>query len=221
MARAHLFGEISNSVSSMITANSARGAKRSQISYNPGVSKIPHAVIAVVSAALANRYSHADIHQFMEAAGIVMDPSPDGNRQVKARAWLIHANETMPDPLATLGKVINELMEVPTPIFRTGEAVDPQPTRVSAILGDYGLSYVRGGYIAVSGAKAVSNTLQDIIKTRNLPGLEIEFERIYDNLESDPDAAVTAASALFESLFKSYIEEESLELPTEQSLKPL
>ena len=147
-----------------------------------------------------------------------MNPLPVGNKQVKARAWLNHANDTMPNPLATLGKVINELMEVS---FQTGEAIDPEPARLNAVLGNYGLSYVRGGYIAVSGAKAVSKTFQDIVKARDLPGLEIEFERIYDNLESDPEAAVTASSALLESLFKSYIEEEGFELPSEQSLKPL
>jgi hypothetical protein len=203
------------------TANPRRQRKNHKISYNPEMPKIPLAVIAVVSAALANSYSHADIDQFMEAAGIEMDPLPVGNRQVKARAWLKHANETMPDPLATLGRVINELMEVPTPQFRTGETINPEPAKVADVLENYGLSYVRGGYIAVSGAKAVSNTLQDIIRARDLPGLEIEFERIYDNLQSDPEAAVTAASALLESLFKSYIEEEGLELPSEQSLKPL
>ena len=180
--------------------------------------EIPLAVISVVSTALASRYTHAELGQIMEAAGIVLDQLPIGNKQVKARAWLNHTNKTMPDPLATLGKVINELMEVS---FQTGEATDPGSARVAAALGNYGLSYMRGGYIAVSGAKAVSNTLQDIIKARDLPGLEIEFERIYDNLESDPEAAVTAASALLESLFKSYIEEEGLDLPSEQSLKPL
>ena len=193
-----------------------------KISYNPEVPKIPLAVIAVVSAALANRYSHADINQFMEAAGIVMHPLPDGNRQVKSRAWLIHANETMPDPLATLGKVISEFMELGAMSFgRTGEASDPEMDKITTVLRSYGFSYLKGGYISASGAKVVSTTLQDIMRTRDLPGLEIEFQRIYENLESDPESAVTASSALLESLFKSYIEEEGFELPSEQSLKPL
>ena len=35
--------------------------------------KIPPAVVAVVSDALANRYTHAAIDQMMEAAGIELD----------------------------------------------------------------------------------------------------------------------------------------------------
>lgn len=41
------------------------------------------------------------------------------------------------------------------------------------------------------------------------------------NVDSDPPAAVTASCALLESLFKTYIEEENLSVPAEQSIKPL
>jgi hypothetical protein len=68
--------------------------------------KIPVAVMAVVSDALANRYTHAQIDDFMEAAGIERETPPGGNRQVKTRKWLEYANETMPDPLTTLGRII-------------------------------------------------------------------------------------------------------------------
>src|ERR1022692_1470419 len=88
--------------------------------------KKPVAVIAVVSDALALRYTHAQIDQFMESAGIELSPSPPGNRQVKTRARLRHANETMPDPLGTLGKVITETMEVMSPF-----EADPQRTSES------------------------------------------------------------------------------------------
>jgi predicted nucleotide-binding protein (sugar kinase/HSP70/actin superfamily) len=73
--------------------------------------KIPTAVIAEASDALANKYSHAAIDQMMEAAGIELEPSPPGNKQVKSRAWLNHANRTCADPLITLGQVITEMME--------------------------------------------------------------------------------------------------------------
>lgn len=181
--------------------------------------KIPAAVIAVVSDVLAERYSHAQIDQFMESAGIELTPSPLGNKQVKTRAWLRHANGTMSDPLDTLGRVITEPMEV-TSTWET----DPNErfkTEISKVLARYNLAYHDGGLIVTLGATAVGKTLQDIIHARDLSGLQTEFNRIYQNVESDPAAAVTASCALLESLFKTYIEEQGLEMPSDQTLKPL
>jgi abortive infection Abi-like protein len=182
--------------------------------------KIPIAVIAVVSDALASEYTHAQIDRFMESAGIEIAISPIGNRQVKTRTWLKHANGTMSDPLATLGKVIIELMEV-----RTGYESDAVPNgnraKVAGILAEYHLSYMKGGRIVTTGATAVGKSLEDTIRARDLSGLQIEFDRIYENVESDPASAVTAACALLESLFKTYIEDETLEMPAEQTLKAL
>jgi len=184
--------------------------------------KIPIAVMAVVSDALANRYTHAEINNLMEAAGIERENPPGGNRQVKTRTWLQHANDTMPDPLATLGTVIIEMMEVQARSYSwDGEWVEPQREKIRAALSNYGLSYMKGGYIVAIGTTAVSKSLQDIIHDRDLAGLQTEFDRIYGNIESDPPAAVTASCALLESLFRIYIEEEKLEMPSEQSIKPL
>jgi hypothetical protein len=93
--------------------------------------------------------------------------------------------------------------------------------RVTNMRSEYGLSYVKGGYIGTLGATEVSKTLQDIIRVRDLVGLQTEFNRIYENLEADPPAAVTASCALLESLFKAYIEDNDLEMPSEESIKPL
>src|SRR6266404_777904 len=174
--------------------------------------KIPSPVIAVVSDALADRYTHAQIDYFMEAAGLELNPSPGGNKQVKTRGWLTYANNTATDPLGILGKVIAEFMEV---------APDSNQERVTALLQKYGLSYMKGGYITSLGATAVSKTLQDIIRARDLSGLQTEFNRIYENLEADPPAAVTASFALLESLFKTYIEDNNLEMTPEESIRPL
>ena len=53
------------------------------------------------------------------------------------------------------------------------------------------------------------------------PACRTEFDRIYKNVESDPASAVTASCALLESLFKTYIEEENLDMPSDQSIRPL
>jgi hypothetical protein len=158
----------------------------------------------------------------MEAAGIERESPPGGNRQVKTKAWLQHANQTVSDPLNTLGMVLAEVMEVRDSSSEWDtDVVEPQRERIRKALASYGLEYFKGGYIVTIGATTVSKTLQDIIRARDLSGLQTEFDRIYENVESDPASAVTASCALLESLFKTYIEEEELELPSEQSLKPM
>jgi hypothetical protein len=184
--------------------------------------KIPVAVLAVVSDVIGGGWTHAEIDNMMESAGIERENPPPGNRQVKTRGWLQHANQTMPDPLAVLGKILIEVMEVPVPNpsweFEVGE---PRRERIRKSLSEYGLAYVKGGYITVAGATTVSKTLEDIIRAHDLSGLQIEFDRIYENIESDPASAVTASCALLESLFRTYIEDNILQMPSEQSIKPL
>jgi hypothetical protein len=181
--------------------------------------KIPTAVIAVVSDVLASRYTHDAINQTMEAAGIEMNPLPGGNKQVKTRAWLNHANKTSPDPIEVLGGVIAEFMEKDNHEWDKDLRADQE--RVSKVLGNYELSYMKGGYLAALGATKVAKTLQNIIRTRDLSGLQTEFDRIYENLEADPPAAVTASCALLESLFKTYIDDNKLGMPSDESIKPL
>ena len=184
--------------------------------------KIPVPVMAVVSDVIGTHYTHAQIDNIMETAGIERESPPVGNRQVKTRGWLQHANKTLPDPLATLGRVIIELMEVRNSSAQwDADVVEPYRERVRKALGEYGLAYVKGGDIATIGSTAISTTLQQIIEARDLAGLQTEFDRIYENVESDPAAAVTASCALLESLFKTYIEDEKLEMPSDQSIKPL
>src|SRR6266849_3484937 len=101
------------------------------------------------------------------------------------------------------------------------KSLHSEQERVRKALGNYGLSYLQGGYIQPLGTTPVSKTLQDIIRARDLSGLQNEFNRIYENLEADPPSAVTASCAFLESLFKTYIEDSNLEMPSEESIKPL
>jgi len=122
--------------------------------------------------------------------------------------------QASPDPLGTLGKVLIELMEVPSSNpSRDVDVFEPQRERIRKALSEYNLIYVKDGYITTIGATPVSQTLQDIIRARDLSGLQTEFDRIYENVESDPPSAVTASCALLESLFKTYIEEAILICP--------
>src|SRR5258708_10135645 len=141
----------------------------------------------------------------MEADGIERD-TPTGNKADKTRLWLRCANESKPDPIATLGKVITELMEVD--ISRNTGFIpqeDLEREKVNKALSEHGLSYKKGGYILSAGTTEASNTLQHLIQARDLSGLQTEVDRIYQNVESDPPSAVTASFALLQALFKTYI----------------
>lgn len=181
---------------------------------------IPTAIIAVVADAFAARYTHTQIDGFMMAAGIDLPTPPVGNKEVKTRVWLKHANETMRDPLAVLGQVIIEVMEVKVG-FSWEETDDPHKAKIHQILSKYKLAYMTGGYIVPAGTSALVQNVEDFVKARSLSGLEVEFERIRNNLASDPGVAVTASCSLLESLFKAFIEEEELEMPADQTIKPL
>src|SRR6202040_2692341 len=104
------------------------------------------------------------------------------------RAWLRRANESSGDPRATLGKVIVELMEVDTMSWRAEDdkSAHPERDRVSKILGEHGLTYIRGGFVLPAGVTVVSRSLGEIIRSRDLSGLQTEFDRIYSNVESGP-----------------------------------
>jgi len=183
--------------------------------------KIPAPVIAVISDVLAERYTHSRIDYFIGAAGLEGD-RPSANKIDKVREWLRRANTGgYDDPLAILGKLVTELMEVDFESVEAQAALEKDRARVRKILAEQGLTYVKGGRVVVSGVTEVSKTIEEHIKAHDLSGLQSEFDRIYANVESDPAAAVTASCALLESLFKVYITQEKLEMPSDKSLGPL
>jgi hypothetical protein len=89
------------------------------------------------------------------------------------------------------------------------------------VLAKHNLTYLRDGKIVVTGVQAASKTVEDFIKAHDMSGGQAEFDRISANVEKDPPAAVTATCALLESLFKAYISEEKLEVPSDKPLGPL
>jgi hypothetical protein len=66
-----------------------------------------------------------------------------------------------------------------------------------------------------------ARSLQQVLKDRDLAAVDKEFERSLVHVESDSPAAITAACAILESLFKIYIEENQLDMPRKESLQPL
>jgi len=183
--------------------------------------KIPVPVIAVVSDVLAMRYTHSRLDFLMEQAGIEGEPPP-GNKVDKTRSWLKRANaDGVRDALPLLGKVLEEFMEVDSAGYGVQADLSADRERVTDKLAEYGLAYVRGGHVVRANFGTVSRGLEQIIRDHDLAGIQAEFDRISNNIESDPPAAVTASCALLESLFKIYIAEEQLEMPSDESIGPL
>jgi len=195
--------------------------KRASILQGDDVSrKIPIPVAAVVSNVVGDSFTHTEIDNLLGLVGIEI-LTVTSNKIHKVRTGLNIVNETKPDPLATLGKFIEEFMEVELRNYRTVDDLEIQREKISQKLSEQNLCYVKGGYITAIGGTVVSRTLQDIIRARDFSGVQTEFDRIYENVQSDPASAVTASCALLESVFKIYIETEKLAMPSEQSIKPL
>lgn len=190
-----------------------------------GDRKIPNPVIAVVADVLGSHYyNHTRLNTLFAEAGAPGDPPP-GNCVQKCDQWMKVCNaDPAIDAFAVLGKVLENFMELdrnPSPWDPSAPAEDPGKRRVRDILARYGLSYGQGGIILGAGSSPASKSLQELLRAKDLPGLEKEFQRALTTVETDPPAGVTAACSLLEALFKVYIEDEGLELPAKQTIGDL
>jgi hypothetical protein len=183
--------------------------------------QIPSAICAVVGEVIGSHYfNHTRLDILLAEHGAPGDPPP-GNCVNKVTEWLkIASRDQQVDALAVLGGVIRDFMETDAP-FYTDDNRQRGKQRIEHILGRYGMSYQQGGHIAVPGRTAPVQTLEKALRSRDLGALEREHQRALQNVASDPEAAVTAACSLLESLFKVYIADEKLPLPSDQSIKPL
>lgn len=219
------------------TEISLRGRRRTESDNTTSSSKaltvakpIPSALIAIVSDILSTVETHASMDGLFMYAEAPGDP-PEGSKQVKAQNWLRLTNKEHPDPLSVLGRLISGYMEdpvvaadyVPRPYavedgftFKKREAV----RKIEVVLANNGLEYRVGGFIT-GGGLAPSKTLGQLIKGRDMPAIHREFERAMETVESKPRDAVSAASNILESIFKTYIEDNELTMPDKQDLQPV
>lgn len=68
---------------------------------------------------------------------------------------------------------------------------------------------------------AKSITFIEMIRARNFVQIRNEFIRAEQNCVSDPPASIAAASSMVESACKLYISDHGLEMPSNQTIKPL
>lgn len=182
--------------------------------------RIPGAVCAVVGEVIGTYYfSHTKLNTLLAEHGVPGDPPP-GNCVTKVTDALRRVStDPQTDALGVLGGLLRDYMETVVP-YLSGDQLKNKD-RIDRILGQYGLSYQLGGRILEAGRTAPVVALEKALGTRDLLALEQEHRRALDNVASDPGATVTAASSLLESLFKTYIHDERLDMPSDQSIKPL
>ncbi|MCX6867627.1 MAG: abortive infection family protein [Verrucomicrobia bacterium] len=147
------------------------------------------------------------------------DP-PEGNCVDKCTAWLKRANEDASvDSASLLGGVLQDFMEVDS--ASPDSEIGRKRECVRQTLAKHGLSYCSGGFIIGTGIGTPSRTLDALLRERDFASVEQEFTRALIAVDADPAAGVTAACAILEALCKVYIHDEQLEMPSEQTIKPL
>jgi hypothetical protein len=184
--------------------------------------KIPNTVITVVSEILGGHLSHGGIDALFSEQGAPVPP-PEGSKILKCSSWikLVNASDTI-DPLVFLGKILEEFMdyEIPQNNFNIYEW-EQRRDRIRSALARHGLEYEFGGVISDPNANRPTRSFQEIFRARDLPAVEAEFNRAFTSIDSDPPAGLTAACSLLEALFKIFIEDEGLDMPATETVKPL
>ncbi|MFZ0944569.1 MAG: abortive infection family protein [Syntrophobacteraceae bacterium] len=178
---------------------------------------VPSSVIAIVAEQVANSETHATLDSLFMYVGATGEP-PEGSKHAKALAWLRRVNrDESVNPMRVVGKIIEGYMEAVTD-QTSGDFAWERKEKIAQILASCELQYVKGGLIGGSLA-SLSRTLEQLIRDRDFVSINEEFDRALRSVENSPRDAVSAACNILESLCKTYIEEENLEMPTKQDLK--
>ena len=182
--------------------------------------QIPNSVIGAVSAVLADYYfNHSTLNSMFMESGAPGDV-PEGNCETKCNRWLKICNEDPDiDALDVLGRVIQQFMDKEP--SEDDSKIKKGQKRIKNSLARNQLTYQLNGHIILSGSSPVAKSLSNYFKAGDFASIEIEFERAISQIDSDPHAAITASSSIIEALCKTYIETNSMEMPSKQNIVPL
>ncbi len=193
----------------------------------PAKPQIPKPLTAFLASVLSRRNTHGGIDVKFQMHGAPGDP-PVGNKEQKCLQWLDKASlDPDCDALALVGGLLCDIMEQAENegtyySATTNEEIRKGKADIEKQLARHGYQYVTGGTLT-RGGKTASPTraLHDVLRQGDFPGVDEEFRRAIEAVEADPAAALTAACAILESLFKIVIEDDGLAMPSRQTIGPL
>lgn len=187
---------------------------------------IPQYVLSAIAETVAESETHASLKNLFMYADAPGEP-PEGSKSVKAQEWLKRINKESGDQTFNIiGRILEKYMEMEveeSPSFYVSqEQIDAKNNKIKKLkkqLERAGLTYSRGGIIT-KGEGLATKTLSDLVKNRDIPAIEFEFDRAIKYVESSPREAVSAACNILESIFKAYIEEHAhLSMPAKQDIQ--
>lgn len=193
--------------------------------------QIPQPLISLLSNKMSNLETHSSLDSIFLHADVPGEmPNVGGlNKSAKIQEWLLHINRSCKQPLNNFGKVIEKYMELPDKgsipsydqfALKSFEELEEFQRNLTKELQKYGLSYINGGIIA-DGQSLPSKDLKELIHEKNIPAINLEFERALKNVNAEPLDAVSASCNLLESICKVHIEDRTLDMPTKQDLRSL
>lgn len=179
--------------------------------------RIPSPIIAVLSDVIPQIETHSGLDSLFLYAEAPGDP-PEGSKPYKVQEWLRRVNKDESiEPLNILGRIVEGYMEWDELDPRAGQKQNAKE-KIDAVFSRCDLQYVRGGRI-IGEVGAPSLSLQEIIRTRDFASINEEFDRSLPSVENNPREAISAACNILESVCKTYIEDEKLEMPKKQDLQ--
>ncbi len=186
--------------------------------------QIPKPLTAFLAGVIAQRNTHGTINRKFQMYGAPGDP-PDGNKEDKCLQWLDRAAlDPGCDASVLLGGLLHDIMEpeMLSAYYSVSDFDTKLKESIETQLARHGFAYVIGGQLTRGGMTASpTKTLQDVLRQGDFPGVDAEFRRAIDSVETDPAAALTAACAILEALFKIIINDDGLQMPSRESVGPL
>lgn len=186
--------------------------------------EIPAPVIGILADNIPYFETHATIDNLFSMAGAPGEP-PEGSKPTKVQAWLRSVNKETDNPLSVLGKIVEQYMEIPEKQDEL-QLIYPNDNKerkelkqkIQIIFSRCNLTYFSGGIVSDT-ASTPTKSLEACIRGRDIPTIEMEFNRAIEHVNSDPRESVSAACNILESVFKVYIEDEGLDMPQKKDIQ--
>jgi hypothetical protein len=198
---------------------------------------LPAHLIATVSDVLADRFTHQELDTLFLEAG-APDDVPEGSKVVKCAAWLRRIRDENPaDAVPILGKLLELVLDedLPDPsgpatsssVWRPSATMETlkerwhNRERLKAGLARAGLTYMGNGQFTHGGAQVASRQLADLIKARDLPAVEAEFETLARRAAEHPRDALSIAANIVEAVLGEMVRAFGLTPPSNRTLNTL